>query len=356
MEKCRYCGFEIEEGIGYCSKCGAKIDTTVSFAEARTRGFEEDDNVTGFLKPEKSEDDNSSVQNNPIHREKIITRKRIVVVLVIVAVIAFIALAISEWLNNTSPQPNNPGGYSSRDYATPTPLLQDYDVPTCTPVVIRKEAKSGEFYVSSDDNLYYYAGYAGSEPGWWLFNKNMGIWVQSALQEDYYDEFLYGLSAENAIGQEEELKNWLVRKELLSETEDIKGTKYDLFSLHDFIDVCPQTPKRGYYVTKNGDTYYFLGIDGAISMGVSHLFGWYYYDVINGWRFITDGKNKIDIGDELWYNHADCYAGAKFNDYKVNGKELVSSDVVWNAVKFSSDFSQTEEYKTVKSHSFHFDE
>lgn len=345
MAKCKYCGFDVEDRAGYCPHCGAKTVQTdeqrvfnSNFADARTW------TANPAEETPKSKNDNLKKKRIPVG-----------IVAVMACLVLLGILYIIRFSGNGFRSVNNGGQmWEENMVPTATTIPTSYVVPY---FATRNEAKHREFYVSNDGELFYYETYDQFQSGWWKYDMTAGTWSQSTEHESYDDEFLFGLSYVNAIGGEEELRNWLIANGKISKSTELRNTPYYLFSCHDYIDAFPKRPERGYYVTGNGDTYYFLHAGQyGIAMGsaVKNI-GWYYYDVVNGWRFFSDGSSRIEVGDELWYDQDNCYAGEMFEEYKVNGKNLVSGDVVWNSAKFATDFSKTKEYIELRNNSAFFD-
>lgn len=345
--KCKFCGFDIEEKSGYCPHCGAKVEKEkeissfrAEFADVKAPFEEERKEKFEIKKKEKT------VEDNPFNEEKKRPLFKTIAVVVgcLIGVAAMVFVFYSAAKDRERLLREEEEGRVRR--------YQDINViPTVTPAdeitpIERITAKEKEFYVSEAGKLFYYEKYTTNQNGWWRFDEGRNIWVQSDEHEDYFNQYMFGLSSQNAIGGIDNLKAWLVRNGRISKDTDIAETPYDLFSMHIYMDAFPKTPEKGYYVTKNGDTYYYLSYGkGGIVMGegVKYL-GWYYYDVTNGWRYITNGRDKIDLGDELWYGYEECYAGLDYSAYKANGKSLVSDDVTWNAVRFATDFKATDQW------------
>lgn len=113
-------------------------------------------------------------------------------------------------------------------------------------------------------------------------------------------------------------------------------------------------PDVGYYVLYNGSSYYYLRTENIdvknLPEEYEKLVGWYYYDLNSGWRYLTDGNDEIELGEDLYYEWDYYWAGRTLTDYKLEGKYMVDGSIVWNGVIFATDFEETDAYKKMKEY------
>lgn len=360
MAKCKFCGFDMEDSAGFCPRCGAKPEKN---ARRSVYGSMDSDTVGTDSNRSANSDrnrtsGNRSYQNNDnntiskYEAEKQIGKwKMATFAAVIFAVFALSVAIIAIASNSSSPQVRYTPSWEEVNYEywkmkyyellepTATPVITEEPVATVTPEPHVSPLEK-TFYRSADGILYYYETYNWEKAGWWQYDTDSATWTQSEEKEHYENQFRFGLDLSNAIGGLDELKQQLVADGLITEDTDIRNTGYNIFHVHEYIDAFPQRPERGYYVTQNGDVYYYLRERNLSNMTkeLENVIGWYYFDAEAGWRFITKGENVIELGEELWYNLDNCFVGEHYQEYRENSQKLVSDRFTSKSLDKATDF------------------
>lgn len=265
-------------------------------------------------------------------------------VVVAFVLLGFIIPYLADEFSGSNSYNNNYSGYN--DYYDRSSWYV-----TCTPTPVPLSIKTKSYYFDIDNTLYYYDGYEyydNDSSGWWIYQPESENWIRSNESITYYDQYINGLTLEDAVGTLSDLKDVLVGMELLDEHDEILDSPYNVQNCREFLDAKHTTPSRPGYYVKDSKTYYYY--NGSDYSQASKYDGWYVYD--NGWQYFTSGNNKEELGEELWYNDDEYRVGTNYDEYKSGDVFYFDDDDSWDSSMYASDFNTSDWYSKSKINSY----
>lgn len=198
---------------------------------------------------------------------------------------------------------------------------------------------SYNYYLTENNEIYYDEGYKSKLGGygWWKYNKSLGDWEMFAAYEDEKDV---------PPGVDKAKKY-----DFASDLAEHLGMEYhelDIYRSKAYIDAGNHmTPSSSYYY-HNDNLYYFLDDSHSSYGSGGDNSGWYIYRDDN-WEYYCDEDDKEILGDDLWYNDGEYYAGRNIGDIYYYTDSLSNT---WNP----TDFEDTTWYQSYESNEAAYDQ
>ncbi len=150
----------------------------------------------------------------------------------------------------------------------------------------------GSFYLSKNDDLYYYYGKCYDAPDseapyeWWISESGKGDdWKLSHYAKK--EKFPKGVKSKN------EVNTW----------DDAYSAFVPVWECENYIDLHHGEPSEGYYLL-DGDYYYYLHDEYGMTYGNGDSSGWYRFS--GDWTPVASFSEKDSVPYGLWY-YPDSY-------------------------------------------------
>jgi len=199
-------------------------------------------------------------------------------------------------------------------------------------------SSSYDYYLTETNQIYYNEGYEYQSGGynWWIYDISLGEWE---FFQTYEDEETLPPGLESAK-----------RYEYATDLASHLGMEYhelDIYRSKAYIDAGHHmTPSTSYYY-HDDNLYYFLDDSHASYGSGDDNSGWYIYRD-DSWEYYCSENDKEILGDDLWYNDGEYYAGRDIGDIYYYTDSLSST---WNP----TDFEDTTWYQSYESNEAAYD-
>lgn len=212
-----------------------------------------------------------------------------------------------------------------------------------------EKLKPGRFDYYFYDSALYYCDYDDSRYTWWKYSEDAQDY-EEYFKTERWDKKHPELAFPDGFTNETSVHGYLTDCFRAMHPDDFDWNDYYEFEenhnirrSHAYIDAGHHyAPYESAYYIVDDRVYYYLKRDYSYDGQTDY--GWYTLED-DGWVFLSDGKDRETLGDELWYDDDKYYAGETFEDYASGSVYDYSDENTWVVDENAFSFEDTEYYE-----------